>query len=320
MSWLRRKDVLPPGRSSNWKQLKSRLNALISIALATLIAGLVAFVAYDLRRACASGAKDAILEAIAADPGLDRLLGVIGETNCFGGMLTGDESDGGGSVWLSVSGSNDVGMLYAYALKSDRQWRFSSAQLDLENSGSFFIDNARGNSPQAADQVALSVDQMGDPDSPLDVDRTSATAWRIVHWETQNLRFEVPANWQERRRTDDELYLYTASSDTHLIVRVTPIANHGRFIAFMRALESRERAWWRKGLSRPSMFADIGNLTGYISWPGPAAKSIAWHGVRNHPILGTDQVVFAFGATSNDLFESSRRVFGTILASIHAYD
>lgn len=130
----------------------------------------------------------------------------------------------------------------------------------------------------------------------------------------------MPANWQERRRTEDELYLYTSASDRYLIVRVMPDANHGSSLAHMRALEARERKWWRKGFSRPSLFADIGNLTGYLSWPGPGAKSIMWHSVRKHPRLGTDRVDFLFGAMSSTVFEESRPIFGTILASIHAYD
>lgn len=290
--------------------------------LATILLGY--FVVFEVGlgtyKACASNGRHAIVGAIQRDAIISGQLGAIEDTGCVFGMIYEDPDYAIGTIWLTLEGSLDEGMLYARFMKSKGRWWLTSAQMDLGLAGSFFIDGRRPDQADEIDGGELRVKSMRDNDHPLMADRASAGKWSDVGWPEQRLQFEVPADWRVTQKADDELYLYSGRSDLYLIIHVTSVADFRSSMRFLREKQRKEKRWSSWGRSRPSVFSQIGNLTGHIEWPARGVKMLPWQGYRDHPELGADRITFLFGAETSELFERNRPLFGAILASIEAHD
>ena len=295
-------------------------NVVFIIPTCILAIYLAVDVGLNTYRACTSQGRNAIIQAVRSDPILMGYLGEIEKTRCLVGTDYSNSDYANGTVWMTVRGTADEGMLYARYMKSKGVWWLTSAQMDLRHAGSLFIEGLRPDISSRMASSRLRIDRMDEDDYPLKADRSSAGTWSAVSWPEQRIDLEVPASWRVTRRTDDEFYLFSSTSDLHLIIRVMPNPNIHSTLRFINDLEHKEHRWWNKGHIRPSIFSNIGNLRGYISWPRQGAKSVVWFGVRDHPTLGADRVTFLFGASSSALFESNRPLFGAILASVKAYD
>jgi hypothetical protein len=273
-----------------------------------------------IHKTCTSNARDAIIEAIKRDATIAGHLGELEQAGCVFGMIYEDPDYAIGTIWMTLEGALDEGMLYARFMKSQGNWWLTSARMDLGNAGSFFIDGRRPDKSTETTGSLLRVDTMRENDHPLMADRSSAGRWNETGWPEQHLRFEVPGDWRVAQKAHDELQLYSSTSDLYLIVRITPDSDAYRSMRFMREKKRKENSWWNRGRARPSVFSTIGNLRGYIEWPARDERMIQWQGYRDHPELGTDRVSFLFGASTSELFEKNRPLFGAILASIDSHD
>lgn len=296
------------------------VNAIFMVPTTLLLTYLAVDVGLSTYQSCTSGGRSAVVQTIGNDSTLMQALGSIEKTRCLFGTGYSDADYATGNLWLTIRGADDEGMLYARYMMNKGIWWLTTARMDLRHSGQFFIEGQRPELAAKANDSRLRVDTMEEDDHPLKGDRSSVDRWRSVSWPEQRIDLDVPAEWRLTRRTDEELYLYSSTSDLYFIATFRPALDMNITLRFMNELRRKERSWWNIARARPSVFSNIGNLKGYIRWPGRGAKSVGWFGVRKHPELGDQRVEFLFGASSNTLFEANRPIFGAVLESIRTHD
>lgn len=284
-----------------------------------LVAGVVGFILYKIKDSEAGRLTESSLRE---SPEVRLVLGDIRDTGWPVGSIS---VEGGGSgkasLSMSVDGSRAEGDYYATLVRENGRWRVVSARLDLDDGRSIPINftQAPPASPlPEAPKTTVSTSVALSGGQGLKADRNAVAAWTPLVWPDQQIRFEVPADWEQIELTKRALEFRPKDRGAYFTGNLTYFDQKIPFETLMDSLLAKAAAQLKREEILGYARKDIGPAQGIlqIERRGDGQTTAAWSGYFDTQEFGTVSVTFLLGAPNPEDFTRYEPALGAILDAI----
>lgn len=280
---------------------------------ALLIAGIVGFVFYQIKDSEAGRLTERTLRE---SPAAREALGEIRDTGWpIGSVSVEGGGSGKASLSMSVEGGKAEGKFYATLIRQDGRWQVVSGRLELEDGRSIPLE---GSAAPATPEAPVAAGPPASGGQALKADRSAVAAWTPIAWPDQEIRLEVPADWEQIELAKRALEFRPKDRKAYFTGNLTYFDQKIPFGPIMEALLTKAAAQLKREEILGYARKDIGPAQGILQLErrGDGQTTAVWNGYFDTPEFGTVSVTFLLGAPTPEDFQRYEPALGAILDSI----